>query len=58
MPRSSSLIARVAGAAAGVVLAAATALVAALPAQAATLTQVTGFGSNPGNLAMYAFRRD
>ncbi|MBU8856306.1 MULTISPECIES: PHB depolymerase family esterase [unclassified Micromonospora] len=58
MPRSSSLIARVAGAAAGVVLAAATALVAALPAQAASLTQVTGFGSNPGNLAMYAYRPD
>lgn len=33
-------------------------LVAAPAAQAATLTQVTGFGSNPGNLAMYAYRPD
>jgi feruloyl esterase len=30
----------------------------ARPAQAATLTQVTGFGSNPGNLSMYAYRPD
>lgn len=39
-------------------LAAAAALAAALPARAATLTQVTGFGSNPGNLSMYAYRPD
>ncbi|MDZ5446445.1 PHB depolymerase family esterase [Micromonospora sp. 4G57] len=58
MPRSSSLRTRLAGAAAAVVLAAAAALAAALPAQAATLTQVTGFGSNPGNLSMYAYRPD
>ncbi|MFI6329353.1 PHB depolymerase family esterase [Micromonospora chersina] len=58
MRRSSSLLTRLAGVAAGVVLAAAAVLVAALPAQAATLTQVTGFGSNPGNLAMYAYRPD
>ncbi|SBT45110.1 extracellular catalytic domain type 1 short-chain-length polyhydroxyalkanoate depolymerase [Micromonospora auratinigra] len=58
MRRSSSLLTRLAGAAAGVVLAAAAVLTAALPAQAATLTQVTGFGSNPGNLAMYAYRPD
>ncbi len=58
MRRSSSLLTRLAGAAAGVVLAAATVLTVALPAQAATLTQVTGFGSNPGNLAMYAYRPD
>ncbi|MCW3843618.1 PHB depolymerase family esterase [Micromonospora yasonensis] len=58
MRRSSSLLARLAGAAAGVVLAAAAVLAVALPAQAATLTQVTGFGSNPGNLAMYAYRPD
>ncbi|WFE31408.1 PHB depolymerase family esterase [Micromonospora sp. WMMD975] len=58
MSRSSSLIARLAGAAAGVVLAAAGVLVAALPAQAASLTQVGGFGSNPGNLTMYAYRPD
>ncbi|MCW3814232.1 PHB depolymerase family esterase [Micromonospora sp. DR5-3] len=58
MRRSSSILTRLAGAAAGIVLAAAAALTAALPAQAATLTQVTGFGSNPGNLAMYAYRPD
>ncbi|MFE9204735.1 PHB depolymerase family esterase [Micromonospora sp. NPDC007230] len=58
MRRSSSILTRLAGAAAGVVLAAAAALTAALPAQAASLTQVTGFGSNPGNLAMYAYRPD
>ncbi|MEU8262837.1 PHB depolymerase family esterase [Micromonospora sp. NPDC048999] len=58
MRRSSSILTRLAGAAAGVVLAAAAVLIAALPAQAATLTQVTGFGSNPGNLAMYAYRPD
>lgn len=28
------------------------------PARAATLTPVSGFGSNPGNLAMYAYRPD
>ncbi|WP_149259262.1 PHB depolymerase family esterase [Actinomadura sp. K4S16] len=28
------------------------------PARAASLTQVTGFGSNPGNLSMYAYRPD
>ncbi|MFB9236178.1 alpha/beta hydrolase family esterase [Plantactinospora siamensis] len=37
----------------------AAALVAApTVAVAASLTQVTGFGSNPGNLAMYAYRPD
>jgi poly(hydroxyalkanoate) depolymerase family esterase len=30
----------------------------AAPARAAELTPVTGFGSNPGNLAMYAYRPD
>ncbi len=30
----------------------------AAPAQAANLTQITGFGSNPGNLAMYSYRPD
>ncbi|GAA1379221.1 extracellular catalytic domain type 1 short-chain-length polyhydroxyalkanoate depolymerase [Catellatospora chokoriensis] len=34
------------------------AAVAAAPAQAATLTQVSSFGSNPGNLAMYSYRPD
>lgn len=28
------------------------------PASAAALTQVTGFGTNPGNLSMYAYRPD
>ncbi|WP_406042381.1 PHB depolymerase family esterase [Micromonospora sp. NBC_00898] len=58
MRRSPSLRTRLAGAATAVVLAAAAALAAAVPAQAATLTQVTGFGSNPGNLSMYAYRPD
>ncbi len=58
MRRSSPVLARLAGAATGLVLAAAAVLTAALPAQAATLTQVTGFGSNPGDLAMYAYRPD
>src|SRR6476646_8506667 len=38
-------------------VAAAAALIAA-PAQAASLTPVTGFGSNPGNLSMYSYRPD
>src|SRR5688500_3950819 len=38
------------------VLAAGVALAA--PAFAASLTQVTGFGSNPGNLNMYSYRPD
>ncbi|GAB3941954.1 PHB depolymerase family esterase [Micromonospora vulcania] len=59
MRRSSSTLTRLIGAVAGLALAVvgAVTLVAA-PAQAATLTQVTGFGSNPGNLAMYAYRPD
>lgn len=39
-------------------IAAGAVLSVAAPAQAATLTQVTGFGSNPGNLTMYAYRPD
>ncbi|WP_176738651.1 extracellular catalytic domain type 1 short-chain-length polyhydroxyalkanoate depolymerase [Micromonospora pallida] len=31
---------------------------AATPAQAASLTPVSGFGSNPGNLGMYSYRPD
>ncbi|MGK5742022.1 extracellular catalytic domain type 1 short-chain-length polyhydroxyalkanoate depolymerase [Micromonospora sp. URMC 103] len=58
MRRSSSLLTRLTGAVAGLVLAAAGALALATPAQAASLTQVTSFGSNPGNLAMYAYRPD
>ncbi|MCI4061908.1 PHB depolymerase family esterase [Micromonospora sp. R77] len=58
MRRSPSILTRLAGVAAGIVLAAAAVLTVAVPAQAATLTQVTGFGSNPGNLAMYAYRPD
>ncbi|MBQ1028343.1 PHB depolymerase family esterase [Micromonospora sp. C95] len=49
---------RLAGALAGLALAATALVAVAAPAQAATLTQVTGFGSNPGNLAMYAYRPD
>jgi feruloyl esterase len=37
---------------------AATLAVCAAPARAASLGPVTGFGSNPGNLAMYAYRPD
>ncbi|MEV7326834.1 PHB depolymerase family esterase [Micromonospora sp. NPDC093244] len=58
MRRSSSTLHRLIGAVAGLVLAAAGAITLGTPAQAATLTQVTGFGSNPGNLAMYAYRPD
>ncbi|SIN11524.1 extracellular catalytic domain type 1 short-chain-length polyhydroxyalkanoate depolymerase [Micromonospora cremea] len=58
MRRSSSTLTRLIGAVAGLVLAAAGAVALATPAQAASLTQVTGFGSNPGNLAMYAYRPD
>ncbi|SCF46464.1 extracellular catalytic domain type 1 short-chain-length polyhydroxyalkanoate depolymerase [Micromonospora mirobrigensis] len=58
MRRRSSILARLAGAVAGAALAAATVVAVAAPAQAATLTQVTGFGSNPGNLSMYAYRPD
>lgn len=32
--------------------------VVATPAHAATLTQVSSFGSNPGNLSMYSYRPD
>ncbi|WP_433262922.1 extracellular catalytic domain type 1 short-chain-length polyhydroxyalkanoate depolymerase [Micromonospora vinacea] len=58
MRRSSSTITRLIGGLAGLALALAGAVAVAAPAQAATLTQVTGFGSNPGNLAMYAYRPD
>ncbi|MEU5564682.1 extracellular catalytic domain type 1 short-chain-length polyhydroxyalkanoate depolymerase [Micromonospora musae] len=58
MRRPSSLLARLAAVAAGLVLAAAGAVTLAAPAQAATLTQVSSFGSNPGNLTMYAYRPD
>ncbi|MEV4483526.1 extracellular catalytic domain type 1 short-chain-length polyhydroxyalkanoate depolymerase [Micromonospora coxensis] len=58
MRRSPSILTRLAGAVAGAVLAATAVIAVAAPAQAATLTQVTGFGSNPGNLAMYAYRPD
>ncbi|SCL16547.1 feruloyl esterase [Micromonospora nigra] len=58
MRRTPSLFARLAGALAAAVLAATAAVAVAVPARAATLTQVTGFGSNPGNLTMYAYRPD
>ncbi|WP_239126527.1 extracellular catalytic domain type 1 short-chain-length polyhydroxyalkanoate depolymerase [Asanoa siamensis] len=44
--------------AAGAALVVAAVLALAAPAQAAQLTAVSGFGSNPGNLAMYAYRPD
>lgn len=37
---------------------AASIMVATAPAQAATLTQISSFGSNPGNLAMFSYRPD
>ncbi|WP_205807484.1 hypothetical protein [Micromonospora sp. HNM0581] len=40
---------RLAGALAGLALTATMLVAVAAPAQAASLTQVTGFGSNPGN---------
>jgi poly(hydroxyalkanoate) depolymerase family esterase len=43
-------------AATGLVLVIAAALTFSSPAQAATWQQVTGFGSNPGNLAMFSYR--
>ncbi|MCX3061588.1 extracellular catalytic domain type 1 short-chain-length polyhydroxyalkanoate depolymerase [Streptomyces beihaiensis] len=50
---------RLLSAAAGAIALAASLLtVAAQPAAAATLTQVTSFGSNPGNLAMYEYAPD
>ncbi|GAA2046649.1 extracellular catalytic domain type 1 short-chain-length polyhydroxyalkanoate depolymerase [Polymorphospora rubra] len=49
---------RLARALAVALIAAATVLAVATPARAATLTQITGFGSNPGNLSMYAYRPD
>ncbi|WP_328418991.1 PHB depolymerase family esterase [Micromonospora sp. NBC_00389] len=58
MRRSSSLLTRLTGVVAGLVLAAAGVVALAAPAQAATLTAVASFGSNPGNLAMYAYRPD
>ena len=52
-------LARLGGLAAAVLTAAVAAvLVAVTPASAATLTQVTSFGSNPGNLTMYSYRPD
>ncbi|MFD1657559.1 PHB depolymerase family esterase [Streptomyces caeni] len=53
-PRSS--LSRLLSAAAGALALAAGLLTAAVqPASAASLTQVTSFGSNPGNLAMYEY---
>ena len=59
MRRSPSPLARLARGLLVALLTAVAGLVAvAAPARAATLTQVTGFGSNPGNLNMYAYRPD
>jgi poly(hydroxyalkanoate) depolymerase family esterase len=45
-------------AALSVLAAVAAATLLAAPARAATLTQVTSFGSNPGSLAMYSYQPD
>ncbi|ASW56114.1 PHB depolymerase family esterase [Plantactinospora sp. KBS50] len=58
MRRSPSVLARLVRAVLAPVLVATAVLAAPTPAQAASLTQVSGFGSNPGNLAMYAYRPD
>lgn len=49
---------RLAASALGVLALTAGLLAAGPPATAASLTQVTGFGSNPGNLSMYAYVPD
>jgi feruloyl esterase len=52
-------LARLAALAAALVVTVLAVLVVAVrPASAATLTQVTNFGSNPGNLNMYVYRPD
>jgi poly(hydroxyalkanoate) depolymerase family esterase len=56
--RTSSLLRRLARAALVPVLVAAATAAVATPAQAATLDPVAGFGSNPGNLNMYAYVPD
>jgi poly(hydroxyalkanoate) depolymerase family esterase len=56
--RSRSVLTRLARAIAVPVLVAGSVLAVAAPAQAAALTQVSSFGSNPGNLNMYAYRPD
>jgi feruloyl esterase len=58
MRRIPSMAAPIVGAAATLLLAAAALVALASPARAATLNPVTGFGSNPGNLAMYAYLPD
>lgn len=58
MRRPMSALTRLAAGLAGTLLAVTAAAVAAVPAQAASLTPVASFGSNPGNLAMYAYRPD
>ncbi|MFC6020756.1 PHB depolymerase family esterase [Plantactinospora solaniradicis] len=56
--RHRPVLARLVRAALVPVLATVAVLAVAAPARAASLTQVTGFGSNPGNLTMYAYRPD
>jgi feruloyl esterase len=52
-------LARLAGVVAALVVTSLAAVaMTAMPASAATLTAVTGFGSNPGNLNMYVYRPD
>ena len=58
MSRSVPLRATLSAALAAVLISLASVVVLTGPAQAATLTQVTGFGSNPGALQMYSYRPD
>ncbi len=53
-----SLAARMGVMAAALAIGVLGALALAAPARAATLTQVSSFGSNPGNLTMYSYRPD
>ncbi|MFD7293588.1 PHB depolymerase family esterase [Streptomyces sp. NPDC059897] len=56
--RTGGRLRRWASAAAGALALTAGLLAGAPQASAATLTEVTGFGSNPGNLSMYAYKPD
>src|SRR5690606_15593025 len=53
-----TLAVRAVGLVTGLLAVLAAVIAVAAPANAATLTQVTSFGSNPGNLSMYVYRPD
>src|SRR5688500_1858754 len=57
-PMRRTLLTRLVRGAAVTLLAAAAVVAMPGPARAASNTQVTSFGSNPGNLNMYAYRPD